>query len=109
MKISICIPQYNRIELLLKGLRVIEKQEYHDIEVVISDDCSQDDTIVQIKKLKDSYKYPIILGTSDVNMGYDRNYRKCIELSNGDYAIVIGNDDTLFNSDAISYLVKFLE
>ena len=44
MKISICIPQYNRINYLLKSLSIIERQLYPDIEIVISDDCSTDDT-----------------------------------------------------------------
>lgn len=48
MKISICIPQYNRIEYLLKSLRIIEEQTYPNIEISISDDCSSDDTVEKI-------------------------------------------------------------
>lgn len=47
MKISICIPQYNRIAFLLKNLEYIAKQTYSNIEVVISDDCSK---IIQMRK-----------------------------------------------------------
>jgi glycosyltransferase involved in cell wall biosynthesis len=38
MKISICIPHYNRIEYLLKSLKIIEQQSYKNVEIVISDD-----------------------------------------------------------------------
>ena len=51
MKISICIPHYNRIEYLLKSLAFIEKQTYDNVEIVISDDNSSDDTIFKIKYL----------------------------------------------------------
>jgi len=52
MKISICIPQYNRINYLLNSLERISHQNYDNIEIVISDDCSIDDTESQINKIK---------------------------------------------------------
>lgn len=109
MKISICIPQYNRINYLLRSLSIIAEQTYPDIEIVISDDCSADDTEAQIKSLIPVYKYPIIFSKNKKNEGYDRNYRKCIELSSGDYAFVIGNDDSINGKDSIQFLVNFLE
>ena len=51
MKISICIPQYNRINYLLRSLSIIEQQTYEEIEIVISDDFSSDDTEEKIKSL----------------------------------------------------------
>jgi len=109
MKISISIPQYNRINHLLRSLEIIEKQTYPDIEIVISDDCSSDDTEQKIRELIPNYKYPIVYSRNDKNEGYDRNYRKCIELSSGDYAFVIGNDDSIYGEDSIAFLVDFLK
>ena len=40
MLISICIPQYNRVKYLLVVLDSIRAQNYSEIEVIISDDCS---------------------------------------------------------------------
>lgn len=108
MKISICIPQYNRINYLLRSLTIIEEQTYSDIEIVISDDCSTDETEIMIKELTPRYKYPIIFNKNEKNEGYDRNYRKCIELATGEYAFVIGNDDTIYGKQSISFLVNFL-
>lgn len=109
MKISICIPQYNRINYLLRSLSIIEEQTYSDIEVVISDDCSIDDTEIRIKELSPKYKYPIVFSRNDKNEGYDRNYRKCIELATGDYAFVIGNDDSIYGKESIFFLVNFIK
>ena len=108
MKISICIPQYNRINYLLRSLAIIERQTYPNIEISISDDCSTDNTVDEIKKLIPKYKFPIIFDKNQKNLGYDRNYRKCIEMATGDYALVIGNDDSLVNDNDIEFLVKFL-
>lgn len=108
LKISICIPQYNRIGYLLRSLSIIEKQSYKNIEIVISDDCSSDETEEKIKELIPIYKYPIIYSKNNQNKGYDRNYRKCIELATGNYAFVIGNDDSINGTKSIEELVEFL-
>ncbi|NOT76618.1 MAG: glycosyltransferase family 2 protein [Cyclobacteriaceae bacterium] len=108
LKISICIPQYNRINYLLRSLAMIEKQTYPNIEISISDDCSSDNTVEEIANLIPKYKYPIIFDKNEKNMGYDRNYRKCIEMSSGDYSLVIGNDDSIVNEGDIEFLVDFL-
>lgn len=109
MKISICIPQYNRIEYLIKSLDELQNQSYSDFEVVISDDCSQDDTILLIQEYVKSSKYPITYFRFGQNQGYDRNLRKSIELAIGDYCFVLGNDDTLSNSQVLYDLKDFLD
>ena len=42
--LSICIPTYNRSEVLKESLMQLLKYEGDDIEVVISDNCSPDNT-----------------------------------------------------------------
>lgn len=108
LKISICIPQYNRIAFLLKSLYIIEKQTYNNIEICISDDCSSDNTEEEILALIPKYRYPIIFDKNKVNLGFDRNLRKSIEMSSGDYALVIGNDDTINGNESIEFLTEFL-
>ena len=108
MKISVCIPQYNRIAYLLKNLERLECQTYTDIEVIISDDCSTDDTALRIAELAGRYKYPIIYSRNETNLGYDRNYRKSIELASGEYAFILGNDDALNAPDSLAFLADFL-
>jgi len=109
MKFSICFLQYNRIDLLLKSLDNIQKQTYDNIEVVVSDDCSEDDTVEKIKELQKTYKFPLIFSRNEKNMGFDYNYRKCLELGSGDYCLALGNDDTIYEPDCIAYLVDFLK
>lgn len=108
MKISICFPQYNRIEYLLKSLEIISRQTYSDIEICISDDCSVDTTVIEIEKLKLTYKYPIVFDKFDKNQGYDRNLRRSMELATGDYCFTLGNDDTLNDPGCIQRMVNFL-
>lgn len=108
MRLSICIPQYNRIDFLLKNLSILEQQTYSDLEVVVSDDCSTDNTEEAITALVPKYKHKLIYNRFNTNQGYDRNFRKCIELATGDYVIVIGNDDTINPSYDLNTLANFL-
>jgi glycosyltransferase involved in cell wall biosynthesis len=109
MKISLCIPQYNRIQYLLKNLSIVAQQLYPDIEVAISDDASTDNTEEEIARFARTYKYPIIYYRHPVNVGYDANLRKSLELATGDYCIMMGNDDTLNAAHQIADLVAFLK
>lgn len=109
MKISICIPQYNRINFLLKNLKIITKQSYDNVEVIVSDDCSTDNTEIEILALQETYRYPLIYKRNNTNLGYDRNLRQSIELSSGDYCFILGNDDSLCEENDLQFLVNFLK
>ena len=109
MKISICIPQYNRIAFLLVALERITQQTFRNIEIVISDDCSTDDTEEKIRNLMPSYPFPVIYSKSEKNIGYDANLRRSMEMASGDYCFILGNDDSLFQPDSMQKVVSFLE
>jgi len=109
IKISICVPQYNRIEYLKINLERIALQKDANLEVIISDDASTDDTTNQIAELQKTYPFPITYFKFENNQGYDRNLRKSLELASGDYCFVLGNDDTLADDFVINRLTHFLE
>lgn len=52
-KISVIIPTYNRAKLIKKSINSILNQTYDNIEVIVVDDCSTDNTEEVIKKIKD--------------------------------------------------------
>ncbi len=108
MKFSICIPQYNRIDYLKQSLDLLEGQNHSNFEVVISDDCSTDNTKAVISGLVTSYAFPILYHRFESNQGYDRNLRKSMELASGEYCFVLGNDDTLAHIDVLLQLERFL-
>ena len=113
MKISICIPQYNRVEYLLKGLDSICEQDYVETEVAISDDCSTDDSASVIpayiarQQGKTHVQFRYI--RQPKNLGYDGNLRAAMRLATGDYVFVLGNDDALSGARAISTLAAEIE
>lgn len=94
IKLSICIPTYNRADYIGETLDSIVNQATDAIEIVISDNASTDETssiVLDYMKI-----FPnIIYFRSEVNMGADLNYLKVVDLASGEYCWLLGSDDTL--------------
>ena len=73
MKVSICIPTYNRYELLLQCLESIMSQEYKNYEVIISNNNSSDNT----KELNSCTDYTIYHHEKMLSI-YFNNYNNTI-------------------------------
>lgn len=113
IKFSICIPHYNRSAFLLLVLDSIRIQNYPYIEVIISDDCSSDNSEQVIPAFIEEYQdgsqvvFRYIRQTK--NLGYDRNLRTSMMAATGDYLFLLGNDDALANDYTLSHLATILE
>jgi glycosyltransferase involved in cell wall biosynthesis len=113
MLISVCIPHYNRSRYLLAVLDSIRRQDHNEVEVIISDDCSTDDSSDVIPEYLAS-----INGSSNIlftyirqpkNLGYDGNVRAALGAGHGDYLLILGNDDCLANTHTLSDLASLLK
>ncbi len=113
MLISICIPHYNRSRYLLAVLDSIVCQDYPELEVVISDDCSTDDSneVVPAYVAGKTGATPIRFRyiRQERNLGYDGNVRAVLAAGSGEYLFILGNDDALASPGAISSLVRSLQ
>lgn len=112
MLISICIPHHNRVRYLLAVLESIVRQDYSNIEVIVSDDCSTDDSSTVVPayvstqcKVSD-IKIQYLRQTR--NIGYDANLRASMAAAKGEYLFLLGNDDALATSGTISSLTATL-
>lgn len=98
-KLSVCIPNYNRIERLEKLIRVtanqiLRLQMEREIEICVSDDCSPTNPEPIITKLKTDYPTIFInYRRNEQNMGMDDNFLNSVMMAHGEYAWIIGNDD----------------
>jgi teichuronic acid biosynthesis glycosyltransferase TuaG len=91
--VSIIIPCYNGEKYIYECLNSVLNQTYKNIEVILINDCSNDDTILIFNELANNDERLILLNNSQ-NMGvaYCRNLG--IETSNGDYLCFLDSDDT---------------
>lgn len=108
-KLSICIPTYNRANYLKDCLNSIveqfENKEISDqIEVVISDNASTDNTTQVVKEFQTKFKN-IKYFRNDTNLGVDRNILNMVKKSTGEYCLPIGDDDG-FLPGSLSYILN---
>ena len=95
--LSICIPSYNRAELLRSTLSAVVPQVKDledDVELVVSDNCSVDHTKAVVDSFMESC--PISYHRNNENIGVARNVALLIgKLARGEYCWIIGDDDTI--------------
>ena len=97
MKFSICIPTFNRNDSLdncLNSILISDKfQSNFDYEICISDNGSTKSVEKIINCYKDKLK--IKFHKFDKNMGFALNALKTVEMAEGEFVWMIGNDDLL--------------
>lgn len=104
-KISVCIPTYNRPELLGPAIESVLKQTFSDYELIISDNASGDSTAAIISSFKDSRINHI---RKKENIGLVDNWNSCLAASKGKY-ITIFHDDDLMLPDNLAFKVDALD
>ena len=104
--VSLILTTYNCAENLKKTLTAIDSQDYLDIEVVIKDGLSTDDTVDVIKDYAEESRYTVIWKSCEDTGIYDA-MNQGYELSHGEYILFI--NDFLLQKDAISKLVNAIE
>jgi len=93
-KISVIIPVYNKENFILRLLRSIQNQSLKDIEIIFSDDNSEDNSVKIIEKYQKEDKR-IKLIKHNKNIGTLINRNEGAMSSNGEYLLFIDSDDLL--------------
>lgn len=108
-KLSICIPTYNRsgfLDTLLTSLvaQIAASGRASEIEVLVSDNCSPDDTPAIAAKFDGAIRY----WRNAENIGPDANFLKLFGEAQGQYIWLPGDDDTV-RDDTLSYVLRMIE
>ena len=90
--VSVCIPSYNNAEYISETIDCILNQTYKNVELVICDDYSKDNTVEVIK----SYTDPRVkLFINEKNLGMSGNWNNCLNHCTGEFIKLICADDML--------------
>lgn len=105
MKLSICIPTYNRSKHLINCLESIVSNSISkglDFQICISNNCSTDET----ESIVQSYigRLPIKYHKNESNLGVARNVLKVIEMADSEFVWLIGDDDLLMPTAVVDVL-----
>lgn len=106
-KISVIISAYNTEKYIVKCIDSILNQTYKNIEVIIVNDCSTDDTTKKISKYKNNDKVIIINNKENKGLSYSRNIG--LEHATGDYIGYIDSDDYISEEYYSSLLKTILD
>ena len=107
--VSVIMPAYNHEKYVQEAIRSIINQTYQNIELFVVDDGSKDSTWQKIKELEDECKKRFVsvhLETKE-NEGTCLTLNKLINLTNGEYILVLASDDAA-KPELIEKQVRFL-
>lgn len=99
----ICIC-YNHEKFVVQALNSIVAQNYNTFEIIIVDDYSNDDSVVEIKKWAGQHEVQQLIFNSR-NLGLTKSFNKALAVAKGDFIIDLAADDYL-ETDAISTLIS---
>ena len=107
--LTVAIPHYRHRRYLEVVLQSIFSQELDSFEIVVSDDCSPDDSQQVIPEILHQSGRPFRYYAQPENLGYDANVRFCLSAAQGEYVLLLGNDDALTGSDSLQRIATALQ
>ena len=102
--VSIVLPTYNRAHVLAHAMRSVLSQTYDNIELIIVDDNSQDDTAKVVRSFDDAR---IRYVRNEENLKLPRGLNKGFSLAKGGF-LTWTSDDNMYASNAIEKMVAQL-
>lgn len=95
--VSVIIPTYNRENFIEKSIESVLNQTYKNIEIIIVDDNSSDNTFYIIKKYMEKYDF-IKYVKHDINKGGSAARNTGVNLAKGKYVAFLDSDDEWINT-----------
>ena len=108
LKVSILIPSYNHGKTIFEAINSVCKQSYENLELIIVDDASTDNSVEIIKKYIKNSKLNIMLIVNTKNSGVCKTLNTGLKNSSGDIVAILASDD-LMMPNRLNVEVKFFE
>lgn len=110
--VTVCIITYNSAEFIIEALESVFEQTYQNIELIVSDDCSKDNTVEVCRKWitehVNRFFHAEVL-TVEKNTGVSANGNRGIRKGTGDFVKPLAGDDKLLPTcieDNINYMLE---
>ena len=105
MKISIITVTYNAASVLKRTLNSVKAQSWQQIEHLIIDGASKDETISMAETYKAQCPYEVVI-LSEPDKGLYDAMNKGLRLATGDYLVFLNAGDTLHAADTLETIVR---
>lgn len=104
-KVSIIVPIYNAEKYLKRCLNTIINQTYKNIEIILINDGSKDNSLNILKEYQNNDSRIIIIDKNNTGVSDSRNYG--INKASGEYVAFVDSDDWL-ELDMIEQMIKVI-
>jgi glycosyltransferase involved in cell wall biosynthesis len=103
--VSVVIPTYNRSNLLVECIKNCLRQTYRNLEIIVVDDGSTDNTNEVVKAIQKKDARVIYHHKDNEGLPYALNFG--FKIAKGDY-LTWTSDDNLYRKDAIETMLNFI-
>ena len=107
-KVSLLVPNYNYARYLPETFASIRAQDFQDYEVVISDNCSTDDSVSIIREFM-GQDPRVRFQAQPSNLGMVANWNWCLQNARGEYVKYLLADDTMCSPECLGKMVALIE
>lgn len=105
--VSIIITNYNREKTIATAIESALAQDYSNLEIIISDNCSTDNSVNVIKTYVNDFRVHFF--QNEKNIGMLGNFKICFEeRAQGEYVTIVNSDDQLINPCFISQSIQLI-
>lgn len=110
--VTVCIVTYNSSEFIVEALDSVFEQTYQNIELIVSDDCSKDNTVEVCKKWVSDHARRFVHAevlTVGKNTGVSANCNRGVRKGTGEYVKLFAGDDKLLPTcieDNIAFMTE---
>lgn len=105
--VSIIVVSYNHSKYIKENLDSVKNQTYPNIQLVVADDASTDQSVEVFEQWLKENNYPAEKNFHTQNTGFTQTLNECIDLAKGEYIKIIAADDFLhpeYTEDCVSKL-----
>ena len=93
-RISVIIPTYNRSDYVHLAIQSVLHQTYQDLEIIVCDDGSTDNTVEVVKSFQNSSGPSVLLEALPHNLGVSAARNRAIHLAQGEFIAFLDSDDS---------------
>jgi len=107
--VSVLIPSYNHEKYIQNTIKSIINQTYQNIELIILDDGSKDNTFQKMNEMyeKCQKRFSNVIFKTKQNEGTTKTFNKLLDMALGEYIYIIASDD-IAKENAIEKEIEFL-
>lgn len=103
--LTVGIPTFNGSAYIAQAIDSILMQQCADVDVLVSDNASTDDTADIVHDYVKRYPTRVSMRRNVTNLGYDANLDAIFRSARGDYVHILGDDDFLMD-DAVANVLR---